>query len=96
MDYENYNMNFKLLINENLIIYLLTLNGIIIIISFIMMYFLSFSIIPTLCSVIIFITVGIIINYFILTRSKILLNENINILDKDFIDQIEDYQTTMK
>lgn len=95
-DTENYNISFRLFFNENIIIYLLTLNGILIVISFLLIYFLSTTIISLFCSIIIFVTLGIMINYFILTRSKLLLNKNIDIINDEFIDEIEEYQTIMK
>jgi len=95
-DNKNYDICFNFLINEKIIIFLLALNGIIIILSFILMFILSYSIMSSICSIIIFVTLGIIINYFILTRSKLLINKKINLINGDFIDEIEEYQTIMK
>jgi hypothetical protein len=93
---ENYNISFKLIFNENIMIYILTINGLLIIISFILMYLLSNSIISLICFIVSVVTLGIMINYFILTRSKLLLNKNIDITNNEFIDEIEEYQTIMK
>ncbi len=60
------------------------------------MNFLSTTIISLLCTIILVVTLGIMINYFILTRSKLLLNKNIEIMNDEFIDEIEEYQTIMK
>ena len=93
---KNYDICFNFLINEKIIIYLLALNGLIVIISFILMFILSYSIMPSICSIIIFVTLDVMINYFILTRSKLLLNNKINLINSKFIDEIEEYQTIMK
>ena len=93
---EKYNINFRLLINEKIIIYILILNGFIIILSFIILHFLSFPAIPLICFIINIVTISIMINYFILTKSKLLLSKNINILHNDVIDEIEEFQTIMK
>jgi hypothetical protein len=95
-DNENYNISFQLFFNENIIIFLLIINGILILISFLLINFLSTTFISLFCSIIIFVTLGIMINYFILTRSKLLVNKNINIINNEFIDEIEEYQTIMK
>jgi uncharacterized membrane-anchored protein YitT (DUF2179 family) len=93
---ENYNISFRLFFNENIIIYLLILNGVLILISFLFIYFLSTTLISLICSIIISITFGILINYFILTRSKLLLNNNIEIMNNEINQEIEEYQTIMK
>lgn len=93
---EKYNINFRLLINEKIIIYILILNGFIIILSFMILHFLSFPTIPLICCIINIVTISIMINYFILTKSKLLLNKYINILQDDLIDEIEEFQTIMK
>jgi uncharacterized membrane-anchored protein YitT (DUF2179 family) len=93
---ENFNISFRLFFNENIIIYLLTLNGILILISFLLIYFLSTTIISLFCSIIISITLGILINYFILTKSKLLLNNDIEIMNNELTEEIEEYQTIMK
>ena len=95
-NYKKYDICFNFLINEKIIIYLLALNGFIVIISFILMFILSYSIISSICSIIIFVTLDVIINYFILTRSKLLLNNKINLINSKIIDEIEEYQTIMK
>ena len=96
IDNENFDISFRLLINEKIIIFLLILNGIIIIFSFVLIFFLVYSLILSICSIIIFVTLGIMINYFILTRSKLLINKKISLINKEFIDEIEEYQTVMK
>ena len=93
---EKYDINFRLLINEKIIIYILILNGFIIILSFIILHFLSFPAIPFICFIINIVTISIMINYFILTKSKLLLSKYINILQDDLIDEIEEFQTIMK
>ena len=93
---ENFDISFRLLINEKIIIFLLILNGVIIIFSFVLIFFLVYSLILSICSIIIFVTLGIMINYFILTRSKLLINKKISLINKEFIDEIEEYQTVMK
>jgi len=93
---ENFDISFRLLINEKIIIFLLILNGVIIIFSFVLIFFLVYSLMLSIYSIIIFVTLGIIINYFILTRSKLLLNKKISLINKEFIDEIEEYQTIMK
>jgi uncharacterized membrane-anchored protein YitT (DUF2179 family) len=93
---ENYNFHLRSFFNENIIIYILTLNGILILISSLLVYFLSTTIISLFCSIIISITLGILINYFVLTKSKLLLGKDVEMINNELIEEIEEYQTIMK
>ena len=92
---ENYDISFNLILNEKKIIYFLILNGIIIISSFIFNLILSLSIISYIFSILFFVTIGIITNYFILTKLKIFKEKKI-LINNEMNAEIEEFQTIMK
>jgi hypothetical protein len=92
---ENYDISFNLILNEKKIIYCLILNGIIIISSFIFNLILSLSIISYIFSILFFVTIGIIINYFILTKLKIFKEKKL-LINNEMNAEIEEFQTIMK
>jgi hypothetical protein len=96
IDNENNNISYRLLINDKLLVYILSFNGIFIILSFLLIYFLSYSIITSICSLIIVVTIGILMNYFTLTKKKLVMTKGIIKMNDDLIDEIEEFQTIMK
>ena len=92
---ENYDISFNLILNEKKIIYCLILNGIIIISSFIFNLILSLSIISYIFSILFFVTIGIITNYFILTKLKIFKEKKL-LINNEMNSDIEEFQTIMK
>ena len=92
---ENYDISFNLILNEKKIIYFLILNGVIIISSFIFNLILSLSIISYIFSILFFVTIGIITNYFILTKLKIFKEKKI-LINNEMNAEIEEFQTIMK
>ena len=92
---ENYDISSNLILNEKKIIYCLILNGIIIISSFIFNLILTLSIISYIFSILFFVTIGIIINYFILTKLKIFKQKKL-LINNEMNAEIEEFQTIMK
>ena len=77
-------------------IYFLFLNGLIIISSSLFIYLFSNSLISFICSVIISVTIGFLINYFIFSKINIILKINIDDLYYNSHNENEKYQTIMK
>jgi hypothetical protein len=92
---EKYYIDSKNFIDEKKLIYILSINGFFVIIAINFMIFWNFSYISFICSIIIFVTLSILINYFIITKLN-LLNKNFLLIAKEFNDEIEEYQTIMK
>ena len=92
----NDNIKYRFLFSEKLIIYYLFLNGLIIISSSLFIYLLSNSIISFICAVIISVTIGIMTNYFIFSKSNLILKKNTDTLYYNCLNENEKYQTIMK
>jgi hypothetical protein len=56
---------------------------------------LSLSLISYIFSILFFVTIGIIINYFILTKLKIFKEKKL-LINNEMTDEIEEFQTIMK
>ena len=77
-------------------IYLLIVNGLSISLSVFLTNIFSNSIISILCAILIGATIGVMINYFILTRFKLFKDINISLIQKNNEDELKEFQTIMK
>jgi len=93
---DEYNKNIQFSINDKILIYLLIVNGLSISLSVFLTYIFSNSIISILCAILIGATIGVIINYFILTRFKLFKDINISLIQKNNEDELKEFQTIMK
>jgi len=95
MDLKNFDIHLNLYIDEIKLIYFLILNGISMIAAFILIIFFNLSNISNIFSIIFFVTLFILINYFILTKSNF-IKKNFSINNNEIIDEIDEYQTIMR
>jgi len=84
----------ELILNRKIILLMLIVMGLSIILSGYLSYIFSDSIYTVLCSLIIGVTLGILVNYFILVSNKIIEKINVELCDED--DMEEELQTVMK
>jgi hypothetical protein len=95
MDSKNYDIDLYLNIDGIKLIYFLILNGILIITAFISIIFFNLSNISNIFSIIFFVTLIIIINYFILTKSNF-IKKKFSFSNNEIMDEIDEYHTIMK
>jgi hypothetical protein len=88
--------NIKFSFNDKILLVILIANGFSVLISIFLTYIFSNSIITTLCAISIGVTIGIMINYFILTRYNLIKTKNIGFIQKNIENEIEEFQTIMK
>jgi len=84
----------ELILNRKIILTMLIVMGFSIILAGYLSYIFSDSIYTVLCSLIIGVTLGVLVNYFILVSNKIVEKINIELYDED--DMEEELQTVMK
>ena len=84
----------ELILNRKIILLMLIVMGFSIILAGYLSYIFSDSIYTVLCSLIIGVTLGILVNYFILVSNKIVEKINIELCDDE--DDMEEIQTVMK
>jgi len=95
-DINNNISNFIYSLNDKLLIIILILNGLIIISSLLITYLLIDSIISTFFGLTISVTIGVMANYFIITRYKLIKNISIDLIQENIDDEVEEFQTIMK
>ena len=95
-DLNNNISNFIYSLNDKLLIIILILNGLIIISSLFITYLLIDSIISTFFGLTIAVTIGVMANYFIITRYKLIKNISIDLIQENIDDEVEEFQNIMK